>query len=59
MAKQKEKAKRILVCVESGKSFEYVGHGRPPLYCPEVKAERLKKQRANARNKASQKRRAA
>lgn len=47
MAK-KEKAPRILTCQKTGKTFEYVGYGRPPKYCPEIAAEVRKEQRRNA-----------
>lgn len=51
----KEKKVRIITCARSGRTFEYIGYGRPPKYHPDVKAEVLKEQRATARQNQKQK----
>lgn len=51
-AKEKTiKPPRVIVCAASGRPFEYVGKGRPPLYHPEVAAS-VKKEATTARRKA-------
>lgn len=50
---------RKLICAATGKEFDYTGRGRPPLYCPEAKADRLKEQRRAASAKARSKRKGA
>ncbi len=54
-----EKTTREYKCIVTGKPIQYNGKGRPPLYCPEVKAERVAAQRKAARNKQAAKRKAA
>lgn len=61
MAKAKEKVEkgaRVLICSVSGVEFTYSGRGRPPKYCPEVKAKLLKQQQDKAREKQASKKKA-
>lgn len=51
-----EKPTRMLTCIVSGKQFPYKGYGRPPLYCPEIKAKIVAEQRKAARQKVAAKR---
>lgn len=47
---------RTLKCsVHDDCTFEYIGHGRPPKFCPAAKQERVKQQRKDARKRAKDK----
>lgn len=49
-ATKKPTSPRVITCKKTGRTFEYTGKGRPPLYHPEVAAE-IKKANATARRK--------
>lgn len=47
-AAPKLKEPRVIICARSGKPFEYLGFGRPPMYHPdEQKAVAKDRNRAN------------
>lgn len=49
--KEKQIGPRILTCAKTGKTFEYMGVGRPPKYHPDVVKEVRKSQRGNAQKR--------
>jgi len=51
VAKSKKKTPGMLICERSGVEFAYKGYGRPPKYCPAVKAEMDRERRAAAYSK--------
>lgn len=43
---------RILTCKRTGRSFAYRGHGRPPMYHPDVVEEvRAEQRKASAKKR--------
>lgn len=49
--KAKSDGPRMLICEETGVSFEYRGYGRPPKFSPDVRESREKARRQRAYDK--------